>query len=193
MKTLILDNYDSFTYNLYQYFAELGGEPEVVRNDQITIAEIKKMNPSHIVISPGPGTPTKKADFGICDEVIKEFGPKKPILGVCLGHQGIASIYGGKIIQAPTIMHGKTSKIQLSQSPIFKGLAKEIQAMRYHSLIIDPKSLPKCLDIIAMEEKEGIIMGIKHKKYQTIGIQFHPESIGTPTGKDMIENFLKLK
>lgn len=192
MKTLILDNYDSFTYNLYQYIAELGGKPVVYRNDEITVEEITKMDPTHIVISPGPGRPENPQDFGVCGEVIKHFGPSKPILGVCLGHQGLATVYGGNTMQAPTIMHGKTSQITLSKNKLFKGMPLEIQAMRYHSLIVEKKTLPKCLEVIATEDKEKIIMGLKHKKYQSFGIQFHPESIGTPEGKAILKNFLKI-
>lgn len=193
MKTIILDNYDSFTYNLYQYIAELGGNPIVFRNDEISIKEIEKMKPSHIVISPGPGTPEKKKDFGVCGDVIRLLGKKIPILGVCLGHQGIANVFKGRIIQAPSIMHGKTSQVSLLESVLFKGIPKKVQVMRYHSLVVDPKSFPKDLKVTAMEEEEGVIMGLEHTKYPIYGIQFHPESIGTPDGMKMLKNFLRTK
>lgn len=192
MKTIILDNYDSFTYNLFQYVAELGGNPEVFRNDEINFTELQKKKPTHIIISPGPGTPEKKEDFGICAEVIKKISGKVPILGVCLGHQGIGHVYGGKIIHAPSIMHGKTSVVELSNSPLFKGLPKQIEVMRYHSLMIDPKTLPTCLKVTALEKKEKVIMAVEHTTLPTFGIQFHPESIGTPLGKKILKNFLNL-
>lgn len=190
MKTIILDNYDSFTYNLFQYFAELKGNPVVYRNDELSLKELLAKKPTHIVISPGPGTPTKKSDFGICGEVIEKLGAKLPILGVCLGHQGIGAVYGAKIVHAPTIMHGKTSIIGLGKSKIFKGLPNKVEVMRYHSLMIDPKTLPKCLKVTATEEVEQVIMAVEHVNLPTFGIQFHPESIGTPYGKLMLKNFL---
>lgn len=193
MKTIILDNYDSFTYNLFQYIAELGGQPEVYRNDQISFEELQSKKPTHIIISPGPGTPKKKSDFGICAEVIKKMAQPTPILGVCLGHQGIGHVYGGQIVHAPSVMHGKTSLVKLSTSPLFKGLPAEIEVMRYHSLVIDPTTLPSCLKVIALEENDKIIMGVEHEKLPTFGIQFHPESIGTPFGKKILQNFLKIK
>lgn len=194
MKTLIIDNYDSFTYNLYQYVAELGGNPIVFRNDEISIEDIKKSRPTHIIISPGPGTPEKKTDIGICIDVIKEFSGRVPILGVCLGHQAIGYAFGGEIARAPEIMHGKESEVVLhtTQRPhrsLFENMPRVTSVMRYHSLIIERKTLPQDFDIVA-ETKNGLIMAIQHKKFPLYGIQFHPESIGTPLGKDILNNFL---
>lgn len=193
MKTIILDNYDSFTYNLFQYFAELKGNPVVYRNDELDFKKLLSEKPTHIVISPGPGTPSKKSDFGICAEVIEKCGPKLPILGVCLGHQGIGYVYGAKIVHAPTIMHGKTSMVKLGNSKLFAGLPKQIEVMRYHSLVIDHKTMPKNLRVTAVEESEQVIMGVEHIHFPTFGIQFHPESIGTPQGKLILKNFLAIK
>lgn len=193
MKTLIIDNYDSFTYNLYQYIAELGGDPLVYKNDELSISKIKKINPSHIIISPGPGRPENKEDFGICSKVIKELGGEIPILGVCLGHQGIILGFGGKIIHAPKVMHGKKSDIQvLEPSILSKGVPNKFKAMRYHSLIGDRKSMPKCLKITAETVDDGLVMAVEHRKKPIFGIQFHPESIGTKVGKQILKNFLTL-
>ena len=185
---LMIDNYDSFTYNLVQYLAELGREVKVFRNDKIGIARIKKLNPQKIIISPGPGRPE---DAGISCAVIKEFAGKIPILGVCLGHQALGYVYGGKIIGAKRLMHGKTSPIYHRSSGIFKGLPNPFEATRYHSLIVERKSLPDCLVVTAWT-KEGEIMGLKHKKYPLWGVQFHPESILTKQGMKILANFLKL-
>lgn len=191
MKTLILDNFDSFTYNLYQYCAELYGSPEVFRNNEITVEQIKKNNYSHIIISPGPGTPENPDDFGVCAQVIREF-TDTPILGVCLGHQGIIYQLGGKIVRAPYPVHGKQSLITLDRaSPLFKGLPKQINVMRYHSLIGAQDTLPKELTVIASTE-DDLIMAISHKTRPLYGVQFHPESIGTPQGKQLLKNFLAL-
>jgi anthranilate synthase/aminodeoxychorismate synthase-like glutamine amidotransferase len=184
---LMIDNYDSFTYNLVQYLGELGHDIRVFRNDKITIGRIKKLKPKRIVISPGPGRPE---DAGISGAVIKEFAAKVPILGVCLGHQAIGYVYGGRIIGAKKLMHGKTSLIYHHQKDIFKGIPNPFEATRYHSLIVEKKSLPSVLGIIAWT-KEGEIMGLKHKKYRVWGLQFHPESILTKVGKDILANFLK--
>jgi len=192
LKTLIIDNYDSFTYNLYQYFGELGGNPVVFRNDQITLDEIKKLKPTHIVFSPGPGRPEVKKDFGICGDILQNYDKKTPILGVCLGHQGIIHFFGGKVIHAPLVMHGKQSEIILQDSVIFQGLKKKINVMRYHSLIGEKKSLPKCLKITSETAKESIIMSVEHVSLPIYGIQFHPESIGTIDGKRIISNFLSI-
>ncbi|MFO0780617.1 MAG: aminodeoxychorismate/anthranilate synthase component II [Candidatus Gracilibacteria bacterium] len=191
MKTLIIDNYDSFTYNLYQYIAELKGNPVVKMNDKISLTEIEKIKPSHIVISPGPGTVTHPKDFGICLEVIREFGKKIPILGVCLGHQGIAHAFGGNIEHAPTVMHGKTSPIEHDGRGIFAHIPNPFTAMRYHSLCVSQK-LPKELIITAKVKGEETIMGIRHSQYPIYGIQFHPESFQTPEGKNILKNFLAL-
>lgn len=183
---LLIDNYDSFTYNLYQYISELT-EVKVVRNDVITIEEIEELNVSGVVISPGPGTPD---DAGISIEVIKKLGDKVPILGICLGHQSIAQAYGGKIIRADEIYHGKASKISVKGKDIFEGIPRKIDVMRYHSLIVDNMSLPQCLEVIGATVDENIIMAVKHKEYDVYGLQFHPESIYTPKGKHIISNFI---
>ncbi len=188
---LMIDNYDSFTYNLVQYFGELGAEVKVFRNDQITIDEIEKLNPDYLVISPGPCTPN---EAGISVEAIKYFAAKTPILGVCLGHQSIGQAFGGKIIHAKEIMHGKTSMIHHSDSGVFKGLNNPFEATRYHSLVIEQSSLPDCLEVTSWtENSDGSIdeiMGIRHKEFEIQGIQFHPESILTEHGHDMLKNFL---
>ncbi|MFH1645398.1 MAG: aminodeoxychorismate/anthranilate synthase component II [Candidatus Omnitrophota bacterium] len=186
---LMIDNYDSFTYNLVQYLGELGGKLKVYRNDEITVDNIKKLKPSHIIISPGPGRPE---DAGVSKEVIKLFSGKLPILGVCLGHQAIAEVFGGKVVGAKTIMHGKTSMVYHDNAGIFKGLKNPFQATRYHSLIVERSSLPDCFEITA-QTKEKEIMGIKHKDYAVFGVQFHPESILTEEGKKLLLNFMKVK
>jgi len=184
----VLDNYDSFTYNLVQYFGELGAEPIVKRNDEVTIREIEQINPKRICISPGPGTP---ADAGISKEIIRVFSGRLPILGVCLGHQCIGEVFGGDVIRADRLMHGKTSPIHYRGEGLFSGLPNPFQATRYHSLILKRETLPVCLQITA-ETPEGEIMGIKHCEYPTYGVQFHPESILTPEGKPLLRNFLTL-
>ena len=183
---LMIDNYDSFTYNLVQYLAEIGQEVKVVRNDKISIEEINKLNPQYIVISPGPCTPN---EAGISLELIEAFKGKIPILGVCLGHQSIGQAFGGKIIHAQTIMHGKTSKISHNNKGVFKGIKNPFIATRYHSLVIDKKSLPNCFDITAWTD-DNEIMGIKHKELAIEGVQFHPESILSEHGHDLLKNFL---
>jgi len=184
---LMIDNYDSFTYNLVQYLQELGQEVQVFRNDKISIPQVKKLKPKKIIISPGPGRPE---GAGVSCAAIKEFAGKIPILGVCLGHQAIGYIYGGRIIGAKKLMHGKTSRIYHNKKDIFKGLTNPFEATRYHSLIVERKSLPKCLAITAWT-KEGEIMGLKHNKYALWGVQFHPESILTESGKNLLANFLR--
>ena len=184
---LLIDNYDSFTYNLFQYLSELGEEVKVVRNDKITIEEIEKISPEHIVISPGPGTPD---NAGISNEVIQHFGARLPILGVCLGHQCIGSSYGGKIERAGEIKHGKLSDIHHDGKGIFAGLPNPFPAIRYHSLAIMRDSLPDCLEVSAWTST-GILMGVRHRQFYVEGIQFHPESIMTAVGKDLLSNFLK--
>jgi len=186
---LMIDNYDSFTYNLVQYLGELGEDLKVFRNDKITINEIKKIKPDRIVISPGPGEPL---DAGISCDLIREFSDKLPILGVCLGHQCIGYCFGAKIVGAKRLMHGKTSMIYHNQKGIFKGIPNPFEATRYHSLLVQRRHLPKCLEITAWT-KENEIMGLRHKKYPVWGVQFHPESILTKVGKDILANFLKLK
>jgi anthranilate synthase/aminodeoxychorismate synthase-like glutamine amidotransferase len=185
---LVIDNYDSFTYNLVQYLGELGADLKTYRNDKITIPEIKKLAPDKIVISPGPGYPK---DAGISISVIKEFAGKVPILGVCLGHQAIGEAFGGKIVQAKRLLHGKTSMIHHDGKTIYKGIPNPFTATRYHSLLVERSSLPDCLEISAWT-KEDEIMGIRHKEYKVEGIQFHPESILTTEGKKLLKNFLSL-
>lgn len=186
---LIIDNYDSFTYNLAQYIGELGADVEVFRNDAVTIGDIEKMDPDKIVISPGPCTPK---EAGISVDAIKYFAGKKPILGVCLGHQSIAAAFGGNIIRAKKLMHGKTSMIAHDGKKIFNNMVNPFEATRYHSLAVERESLPKCLEISAWVEDDDEIMGIRHKDYNIIGIQFHPESILSVTGKELLRNFLLL-
>ena len=186
---LVIDNYDSFTYNLVQYLGELGAKLEVARNDQITVAEIEKKHPERIVISPGPNTPS---DAGICLEVIQKFAGRTPILGVCLGHQAIGQAFGGKVVRAPEIMHGKTSKISHDGKTIFCGLPNPFPATRYHSLVIERSSVPDCLEVTA-ETEEGEIMGVRHRQFPIWGVQFHPESILTENGRQILKNFLRLK
>ncbi|OGG13394.1 aminodeoxychorismate/anthranilate synthase component II [Candidatus Gottesmanbacteria bacterium RIFCSPHIGHO2_01_FULL_39_10] len=192
MKTLIIDNYDSFTYNLYQYIGELGGNPTVVRNDEISLKEIQKQKFSHIVISPGPGSPDDKKYFGVCMEVIKNLGKSVPILGVCLGHQGIISAFGGKVVRAGVIKHGKQSRIKHNKKGIFQGVKNPLFGMRYHSLVGEKESIPDVFEVTAESLDDGVVMGVKHKEYSIFGVQFHPESIGTEDGKIILENFLKL-
>ena len=183
---LVIDNYDSFTYNLVQYFGELGADMKVVRNDALDIDEIRTLAPDRICISPGPCTPN---EAGISCDVIREFGPSTPILGVCLGHQSIGQVFGGEVIRAKKLMHGKTSPIFHQGKSVFKGLANPFTATRYHSLIVKRETLPDCLQITA-ETKNGTIMGLMHKEFPIHGVQFHPESILTEDGMKMLENFL---
>lgn len=183
---VLIDNYDSFTFNLYQYISEFT-ETKVYRNDKITIEEIEKLNPSGIVISPGPGIPE---DAGISIDAIKKFGSRIPILGICLGHQSIAVAYGGEVIRANEIFHGKTSKIQVKGKDIFDGIPRKLDVMRYHSLIVKPSSLPNDLEVIAATVTNNDIMAIKHKSFNVYGLQFHPESIYTSKGKKIIGNFV---
>jgi anthranilate synthase/aminodeoxychorismate synthase-like glutamine amidotransferase len=185
---LMIDNYDSFTYNLVQYFGELGQELKVYRNNKITIAEIEKMAPDRIVVSPGPCTPK---EAGISIEVIRHFAGKVPILGVCLGHQAIGDAFGGDVIRAPYLMHGKTSMIHHDGRTVFDGLQNPFEATRYHSLIIRRETLPPALEVSAWTD-DGIIMGVRHRQYKLEGVQFHPESILTGAGKDLLRNFLKM-
>lgn len=185
---LMIDNYDSFTYNLVQYFGSLKANPKVWRNDKITIKKIRSLKPDQIVISPGPCTPN---EAGVSVEVIQTFSGKIPILGVCLGHQSIGQAFGGKIIRASQIMHGKTSEVFHDHKDLFKGISSPFVATRYHSLLVEKKSLPKCLQITA-KTKKGEIMGLKHVSHPTWGVQFHPESILTQEGMKLLNNFLLL-
>ncbi len=188
---LMIDNYDSFTYNLVQYFGELGADMKVVRNDEITVEQITALAPEKIVISPGPCTPN---EAGVSIETLKTFAGKIPLLGVCLGHQSIGQAFGGKVIRAPFVMHGKTSPVYHNNTGVFKGLKNPFQATRYHSLVIEKESIPDCLEITAWTQNEdgsmAEIMGVKHKTLAVEGVQFHPESILTEHGHDMLRNFL---
>ncbi len=185
---LVIDNYDSFTYNLVQYLLELGQELEIRRNDKISVNEIRRLAPSAVVISPGPCTPK---EAGISLDLIAEFSASTPLLGVCLGHQCIGEAFGGDVVRAPQLMHGKTSRIFHDGETIFQDLPLPFEATRYHSLIVDRETLPDSLEICA-ETDDGIIMGLRHKEYPVHGVQFHPESILTPSGKDLLRNFLAL-
>lgn len=184
---LVIDNYDSFTYNLVQQMGEMGADLQVIRNDQTTLAAIKAMNPSHIVISPGPGTPD---DGGVSLDLIREMGANTPILGVCLGHQCIGQAYGGIVTRAGRLMHGKTSRVHHDNDPIFTDVPNPFVATRYHSLIVEEETMPESLTIIARTE-EGEIMGMRHKEYPVMGVQFHPESILTTYGPRILQNFLE--
>ena len=191
MKFLIIDNYDSFVYNLAQRLGELGVSSDVIRNDKITINEIKNGNYDAIVISPGPGTPEDERYFGICKNVILELGPETPILGVCLGHQGIIDCFGGKVTNARNIRHGKTSQIKHYGDSLFKGVENPFRATRYHSLVGEKTIIPDSLKITAVAEDDGEIMGVSHKEFLIEGVQFHPESIMTNEGKKILKNFIE--
>ena len=184
---LLLDNYDSFTYNVYQLLSELGAEVEVVRNDVATVGELASRNYSGVVISPGPGEPK---DAGVTEELIQTMKGVVPILGVCLGHQAIGEVFGGKVVRAPKIVHGKTSGIRHDGVGIYRGLPQPFDVGRYHSLILERETLPDCLAVTA-ETEDGIIMGVRHKEYDVEGVQFHPESILTPEGRTLLGNFLR--
>ncbi len=186
---LVIDNYDSFTYNLVQEMGELGADIRVVRNDHISLDEVRAMNPTHIVISPGPGTPD---DGGVSLDVIREFGPTTPIFGVCLGHQCIGQAFGGVVTRAGRLMHGKTSMVYHKDDALFKGVPSPFEATRYHSLIVEESSLPDCLTITAFTD-QGEIMALRHKEFPVVGVQFHPESILTKFGLRILENFLTMK
>ena len=191
MKFLIIDNYDSFVYNIAQYLGELGVNCDVIRNDKITVQQIKQKNYDAIIISPGPGTPEEEKYFGVCSEVIKDMGSTTPILGVCLGHQGIIHAFGGKVTNAGCVRHGKTSPINYVETELFEGVKNPFRATRYHSLVGDKTIIPDVLKIIATAEDDGEIMAIKHEKYLIEGVQFHPESIMTEDGKKILANFIK--
>lgn len=188
---LLIDNYDSFSYNLVQLIGELtDGNIKVVRNDEITIDEIRKMNPESIILSPGPGKPE---DAGICEDVVRQLKDEYPILGVCLGHQSICEVFGAKVTYAKQLMHGKQSEMTiLKEDPIFEGLGESFKGARYHSLSADRNTIPNQLEVIAIDEKDGEVMAVKHKEYPIYGLQFHPESVLTPEGKKLVNNFLKL-
>ncbi len=185
---LMIDNYDSFTYNLYQYLAELGAEVVTVRNDKITLEDIEDMDPQGIIISPGPSTPL---EAGISNDVIRRFGPQVPTLGVCLGHQCIGHVYGSRVDRAGEIRHGKTSMIHHDGKGVLAGLPNPFEAIRYHSLVVYPETLPDSLEVSAWTDS-GLVMGLRHKEHPVEGVQFHPESIMTPQGKPLLQNFLDL-
>ena len=185
---LVIDNYDSFTYNLVQYLGELGAEMRVFRNDEITVEQAVALNPEKVLVSPGPCTPK---EAGISCDIIREFGPRLPVFGVCLGHQSVAEVYGGKVVRADRLMHGKTSPMIHEGKSVFKGLPSPFDATRYHSLIVERESLPDCLEITAWTA-EGEIMGFRHREHPVHGVQFHPESILTMEGKKLLQNFLDL-
>jgi anthranilate synthase component 2 len=184
---LLIDNYDSFTYNLFQYLSELGQEVLVARNDKITIEEIERLSPERIVVSPGPSTPLRA---GISNDVIRHFGPKLPLLGVCLGHQCIGHVYGGTVGRAKAVMHGKSSLVHHKDEGVLAGLPNPFSAIRYHSLAVSPEGLPDCLEVTAWTD-DGTIMGLRHRQHPVEGVQFHPESFMTSVGKDLLRNFLK--
>ena len=192
MKILVIDNYDSFVYNIAQLLGELKTDPLVVRNDKITLEEVKNMKPDAIVISPGPGHPADRKYFGVCTDVIRELGPKIPILGVCLGHQGIVHAFGGRVINAGKVRHGKTSTVQYSGDNLFDNVNNPFKATRYHSLVADKDTIPACLEITAKALDDGEIMAIRHKEYLIEGVQFHPESVLTNEGRKILQNFLSM-
>jgi anthranilate synthase component 2 len=191
LKVLVIDNYDSFVYNLAQYVGELGSDPEVFRNDAITLAHVKHMAPDRIIISPGPGHPTDRHYFGVCEKILQEVSPKVPTLGVCLGHQGIGTSFGAKVSAASRLMHGKTSRILHDGQGLLKGLKNPFEATRYHSLAIEKDDVPAELRVTALSMDDAEIMGVRHRKYPIEGVQFHPESIMTGEGKKIIRNFLR--
>lgn len=191
MKFLIIDNYDSFVYNIAQYLGELGVDCDVIRNDKITLEKIKQNNYDAVIISPGPGTPTDRKYFGICSDVIKYMGSTTPILGVCLGHQGIIHAFGGKVTNAGCVRHGKTSPVDHTNSDLFKDVKNPFRATRYHSLVGDKTIIPDVLEVTAVAADDGEVMAVRHKEYLIEGVQFHPESIMTEDGKKIMANFIK--
>lgn len=192
MKILVIDNYDSFVYNIAQLLGELKTGPIVLRNDRITLEDARKMDPDAVVISPGPGHPANRRYFGVCTDIITELGPSVPILGVCLGHQGIVHAFGGKVINAKKIRHGKTSLIQYTADRLFEDVANPFRATRYHSLVADRNTVPPSLEVTARALDDGEIMGIRHRQYLIEGVQFHPESVLTGEGRRMLLNFISM-
>jgi len=188
-RVLIIDNYDSFTHNLYQLIGGLGAEVVVHRNDRITLGEIETYDPTHLVLSPGPGHPSVPRDVGLCPAIIDHFGPRVPLLGVCLGHQTIAHHLGGRVMRAPQIVHGKMDTITHDHGGIFAGLESPLEVMRYHSLTVEESGLPAALEVTARTQ-DGIVMALRHTIWPMVGVQFHPESIGTPRGAALLKNFL---
>ncbi len=191
MRVLVIDNYDSFVYNLVQYIGELGTEVVVHRNDQVTMKQVQKLKPDRIVISPGPGNPTDEHYFGICKAILKQLSVSVPTLGVCLGHQGIISTFGGKVVAAKQLMHGKTSSIKHDGKGIFRGVQNPFTATRYHSLAGEQETIPDCLEVAALSVDDCEVMSVRHKIYPIVGVQFHPESILCEDGKLIIKNFLQ--
>jgi anthranilate synthase component 2 len=192
MNILVVDNYDSFVYNLAQILGELRADPVVLRNDTITVEDVRKMDPDAIVISPGPGHPADRRYFGVCTDIIRQLGDRIPILGVCLGHQGIVHAFGGKVVNAKKIRHGKTSPIQYTQDRLFENVANPFKATRYHSLVVEQNTLPACLAVTARAMDDGEIMGIRHRHYLMEGVQFHPESVLTGEGRKLLLNFISM-
>jgi anthranilate synthase/aminodeoxychorismate synthase-like glutamine amidotransferase len=192
-RVVLLDNFDSFTYNIFQYLSLLGAKVLVFKNNEIDLKALKKLDFSHLVISPGPGSPINDSDFGVCKDAINYFYNKKPILGVCLGHQGIAAQFGAKVIHSPEVLHGTRSLVKkIGNSKLFEGIAGEFEVMRYHSLIVEKHTLPKDFIPTAETVDQGLLMAFEHKKLPVFGIQFHPESIGTPDGMNILRNFLSI-
>jgi anthranilate synthase component 2 len=191
MKVLVIDNYDSFVYNLVQYIGELGGEPIVYRNDQIDLEQAMRLDPQRIVISPGPGTPEDPHYFGVCSAILQKMSCKIPTLGVCLGSQGIVSVFGGKVVRANRLMHGKTSIIKHDGKGVFEGVKNPFTGTRYHSLVGEKGSIPSCIEVSAESSDDGEVMGVRHRTYPITGLQFHPESILCEDGKKIIKNFLE--
>jgi anthranilate synthase component 2 len=192
MKVLIIDNYDSFVYNLAQYVGELGASPQVFRNDKITLKQAAALKPDRVIISPGPGNPQDKKYFGVCEGILKSMSKEVPTLGVCLGHQGIGAVFGGKVVRASRLMHGKTSRIVHDGRGVLKGIENPFEATRYHSLAIDKQSVPECLKVTALSMDDAEIMGVRHVRYPIEGVQYHPESIMTHEGKKIVKTFLEV-
>jgi anthranilate synthase component II len=192
MKVLIIDNYDSFVYNIAQLLGELKTQPIVIRNDKIKLKDIKRMNPDAIIISPGPGNPADRKYFGICTDIITDLGSTIPILGICLGHQGIVNAFGGKVINAKLVRHGKTSTIEHKSHTLFESVNNPFKATRYHSLVADSNKIPSCLDVTAKALDDGEIMAVRHRKYLIEGVQFHPESVLTAEGPKILSNFVSM-
>jgi anthranilate synthase component 2 len=192
LKILIIDNYDSFVYNLAQILGELRVQPRVIRNDKITLKSIQRMDPDAIVISPGPGHPADRKYFGVCSDIITHFSSKIPILGVCLGHQGIVEAFGGRVTNAKIVRHGKTSYIKYNSDRLFEDISNPFKATRYHSLVADSTTIPNCLEVTAWALDDGEIMGIRHRQYLVEGVQFHPESVLTKEGKNILLNFISI-
>jgi anthranilate synthase component 2 len=192
VNVLLIDNYDSFTFNLFQQIAECGAPVRVVRNDEVGLREVNEIDPSHVVLSPGPGRPERARDFGVCADILRERQDAQPILGVCLGHQGIVHHFGGQVVHAPFVVHGKSSRVNHRGQGIFDGVDPDAEVMRYHSLAADDASLPECLDVTARSADDDVIMAVSHRELPIHGVQFHPESIGTPSGTSIIRNFLEL-